>query len=179
VNFITDKLPTEYGGYKINTSFTVPLKFLSLQQDGDLSEREKTYLALKMFFPEFEGRHVSELLDFLPYYINRGRDSEEQKGEPVFDLIEDSERVYAAFLQVYHMDLHEADLHWWEFLALLENLPSGTKLAEIVGIRAAEVPRVNRANQKQVSALLRLKDTYALKGKKTIGEKMQDVWEAL
>lgn len=178
MNFLIDELPSEYGGYKLNTSFRVPLKFLALQNDGDLSEREKTYITLKMFFPDFDGRHINELLDFIPYYINRGKDVEPD-GDVVFDLIEDSGRVYAAFLQVYNIDLLRDDMHWWKFLTLLECLPGGTKLAEVISIRATPLPRVDKHNRNQVSALIKMKDLYAIKGQKTIGQKMQDVWEAL
>lgn len=55
-----------------------------------------------------------------------------------YDLTYDADAscIYAAFRQAYHIDLIEIPyLHWWAFLALLENLrtarpwPSGCSCA--------------------------------------------------
>ena len=61
------------------------------------------------------------------------------------------------------------------FKALLQAIPKDTKLAEIIGIRAATIPEPNKHNQKQIAELTRLKALYALKG----GTSIQDGWKHL
>ena len=62
------------------------------------------------------------------------------------------------------------------FRALLESLPGSTKLAEIIGIRAAEIPAPNKHNAKQIADLTRLKALYALRGSE---HSLQEGWARL
>ena len=41
-----------------------------------------------------------------------------------FDFAVDGALIWAAFLQVYRIDLHTARLHWWDFMALFRALPA-------------------------------------------------------
>ncbi len=54
------------------------------------------------------------------------------------DFRQDSDLIYAAFLQQYGIDLIDIpELHWHKFLALLHGL-RGTKLDEVMGYRCYE-----------------------------------------
>jgi hypothetical protein len=55
-------------------------------------------------------------------------------------------------------------MHILRFQALLQGLPKGTKMAEIIGIRSAEIPVADKHNAKQIAELTRLKAIYALQG---------------
>lgn len=61
-------------------------------------------------------------------------------GERVMDFLEDGELIVAAFQQAYGIDLTQdltqGEMHWHRFLALLRNLPEGTKLSDVIGYRA-------------------------------------------
>jgi len=176
-NPFLDSLPTEYRGYAIKTDFRQPIKFFAMLRDNELDEKEKAVLAVLQFFPDADmHKDIKLLLDYIPLYINRGMEAKESKDDPVFDLLEDSERIYAAFMQVYHIDLMTATMHWWTFLSLLDNLPDCTKLLEVVGIRAQKIPK--GADKDWASSMRKLKDAYALGKQKTVGEKLQDIWEA-
>jgi len=58
----------------------------------------------------------------------------------------------------------------------LDNLPDCTKLSEVVGIRAQKIPK--GADKNWASSMRKMKDAYALGKQKTVGEKLQDIWEA-
>jgi len=176
-NPLLDELPTEYGGYAINTDFRQPIKFFAMLRDPEIDETEKAVVAVLQFFPSADVyKDLGRLLEYIPQYINRGVEAKESKDDPVFDLLEDSERIYAAFLQVYHIDLTLIKMHWWTFLSLLDNLPDCTKLSEVVGIRAQKIPK--GADKNWASSMRKMKDAYALGKQKTVGEKLQDIWEA-
>ena len=52
----------------------------------------------------------------------------------VVDFDQDSDLIFAAFLECYGINLLKADMHWHEFLALFRGL-HGTKLNEVMGYR--------------------------------------------
>ena len=80
------------------------------------------------------------------------------------DFIQDGPLIYAAFMQANGMDLndHRAKLHWWKFTALLQGLPSNTRLMEIVQIRTCPMPAPTKYNAKERAELARLKQEYRL-----------------
>lgn len=175
-NLLIDSLPTEYGGYKLNTSFRQPLKMLRLLKDQELDEIERAAIYVRMFFPEARVRDFQRLSEYIDYYVSRGREQKDDGSEPVFDLEQDANRIHAAFLQVYHIDLSVEDMHWWKFLSLLENLPDGTMLSHAISVRAMKVPRRTKENAEYVDSINRQKKAFALGVEKTVGQKLQDLW---
>ena len=86
-----------------------------------------------------------------------------KQGKKVFDFIQDSELIYAAFMQTYRIDLIDTPLHWWKFQALMGGLPSNTRFSEIIQIRTMEIPKPNKYNMEERQRIIRLKNEYALK----------------
>lgn len=77
-----------------------------------------------------------------------------------FDYIEDGARVVAAFQQVYGIDLTDADMHWWRFKMLLDNLPDGTALGQVMSFRAYRKPSPGKNAEQEFYA--RMKRAYSL-----------------
>jgi hypothetical protein len=82
-----------------------------------------------------------------------GEEPEEQKKKPekkknrddsqpgkIFCWDADSGRIFAAFLQVYGIDLRTEKMHWWTFKTLFDALPADTKLMEVIQIRQKKIP---------------------------------------
>ena len=73
--------------------------------------------------------------------------------------------IAAGFQQAYGIDLYaDKTMHVVRFRALLQGLPKGTRIMDVVGIRAAEMPAPNKHNARQIAELSRLKAKYALRG---------------
>lgn len=75
----------------------------------------------------------------------------------------DADRIIAAFWQAYGIDLTKERLHWWVFVALLDNLPDDTRMMKVAHIRTCPVPAPNKYNKEQRAALMRAKAAVALK----------------
>lgn len=67
-------------------------------------------------------------------HLPRGQNENEQ---PVLDYEVDADYIYAAFMQLYKIDLIDEDIHWYKFSALLRGIV-GTQLSEIISIRTWE-----------------------------------------
>ncbi len=141
-NPILDQPPTEavIGGrvYRVNTDFRAVLSYFRLAGDKEHTEDEKTFLTMRLFFGEEIYREdVPELFKWLQFFISRGEEPEATKGPVVFDSTVDAGRIFAAFFQVYKINLRAGKdpVHWWIFCELMEALPDGTHLAEVIRIR--------------------------------------------
>jgi len=196
-NILLDNTPEvcEVGGkvYQVNTDFRVVLAYLRLC-DGELSDEEKAAYGLSLFFENKEigqcvtdASHIKELVEWRGWFLRCGRDVEEKndrpKSEPAFDLLVDSGRIYAAFYQVYRINLRTAKVHWWVFMELLNGLPvEGTRLSYAIEIRGKGTEKWMTPAQK--NALAEAKDYYSIsraKGKKAkdIGDQMADIFRAM
>lgn len=83
-------------------------------------------------------------------------------GKPLYSIIYDGEFIFSSFMQAYHIDLIEEQgkLHWSKFNALLAGLPDGTKLIEVMKIRAWKPQKGDSAKEKQ--RMRALQEEYAL-----------------
>lgn len=84
-------------------------------------------------------------------------------GQKVFDMEQDKELIYAGFVQSYGIDLDTCHLSIEQFLALLKGLPENTRFSETIKIRTMPLPAPTKYNAEQRSAIMRAKQSVALK----------------
>lgn len=92
----------------------------------------------------------------------KSRDNKEDEEPPLYSIKYDGEYIFSSFLQAYQIDLIEAHgkLHWKKFNALLAGLPDGTKLVEVMKIRAWKPSKGDSSKEKQ--RMRALQEEYAL-----------------
>lgn len=77
--------------------------------------------------------------------------------ERAYDYELDADLIFAAFYEVYKIDLTEAKLHWHKFRALFDGL-HGTKLNDVIGYRLYD----DSEKKDYKKAMLELKAMWAL-----------------
>ncbi|MGT2896243.1 hypothetical protein Javan174_0050 [Streptococcus phage Javan174] len=90
------------------------------------------------------------------------KDDPDNDESPLYSIKYDGEYIFSSFMQAYHIDLIEAQgqLHWQKFNALLSGLPDGTKLVEVMKIRAWKPQKGESAKEKR--RMQELQEQYAL-----------------
>ncbi|MFC5630135.1 MULTISPECIES: Gp15 family bacteriophage protein [Streptococcus] len=90
------------------------------------------------------------------------KDDPENDEPPLYSIKYDGEYIFSSFMQAYHIDLIEAQgqLHWQKFNALLSGLPDGTKLVEVMKIRAWKPSKGESSKEKR--RMQELQEQYAL-----------------
>lgn len=161
----------EYNGriYAVNYDAMNVLNAFSVFRDPLLSDFLQVETALDLLVTD---RHETDPY-LLRAVIEQVQKPKKTDGPQYMDLWQDWDYIYAAFRQAYSIDLNRDKLHYLEFLALLEAVPQSTKLSEIIGIRAREIPPANKNNAKEIQQLLKLKAIYALKQDP---QDMRDIW---
>lgn len=76
-----------------------------------------------------------------------------------FDFAVDGALIWAAFLQVYRIDLHTARLHWWDFMALFRALPEDCRICRIIDYRTHDLTGLPKETRAEFEKLRRV---YAL-----------------
>lgn len=161
-----ERLPdtVTYNGktYKLDMSYSAFFAVSDLMQDETLLDSTKLSAALDILV---RSKHPEdpELLSAVYELIRDDRPKPD--GPKAMDIEQDWGYICAAFQQAYGINLYEdKTMHILRFRALLEGLPKNTRLAEIVGIRTAKIPKPTKYNAEQIADLTRLKAIYALRG---------------
>ena len=174
-----EQYPTEItwkqNKYKLNLSFKAVLLVIDIFDDSQLSSQDKCELALNVFI---KGEYPLDYF-LLEAIFNLIKPVNEKSGEKVIDFEKDAFFLISGFRQAYGIDLVREDLHYLEFVALLNGLPEDTKIMEIIRIRTMEIPLMTEQNKKYVQELLELKAKYSLKKEENFNEGLAKLFDRL
>ncbi len=170
-----DPLPVEaeVGGmcFPLRWDFRVGILLSELFADESVDPLGKVKIAVKLLSPPLwngvERGEVSlddafeAVLQFFSCGSAPGEVKRKGRGEPILDFAFDGERIGAAFLEAYGMDLWEVRLHWWKFTALLRSLPEGCALMRVLRLRTADLGGVTdeekRRKLRRAKAMVRIR----------------------
>lgn len=147
--------------YDLDLSYGAFFAVADVLKDDRLMYGQKVATALDIFVP---GDHPADP-ELLQAIYDLLKDDRPRFDGPVYmDIEQDWPFICAGFMQAYGIDLYaDKSIHILRWQALLQGLPKSTKLMDVIGIRAAEIPKPTKDNGKQIAELARLKATYALK----------------
>ena len=157
-NILIDTPPYKFGGVYFKTGYQVVLNIFRLLDNKTMDDSERAKEILFLLFDEMPKYDQEEMWKFLVWYITLGEDKKEDSEKRIFDWGLDSGRVYAAFLQVYSIDLLKEKMHWWVFKTLFDGLPSETKMQDVINIRTQEIDI--KSSPKERMRLVKLKSLF-------------------
>ena len=144
--------------YACDFDFRNVLRMLEVMQRDDIIPDARDYLCAKCVCnaPKNAGAVYREICAVL------FEQSPATGAKRLTSYEQDAGLIRTAFRQVYNIDLFRDNLHWLEFIELLQNLPEGNRYEEIIGIRARPMPAPNKYNAKEREWLLQAKQSVAL-----------------
>lgn len=167
-----------YGGeeYTIDLSFDNVLDIFDYLEDKTLRDYEKAEINLKLLLNEsIRGEKAINLWNYIyeefieikskqpiEYDLKGNPLPARQEQKKVIDFEKDAEYIFASFKQAYGMNLYreQGKLHWHEFQALLNGLPTNTIMQRIIQIRLWEPSKGESSEYKQ--SMRELQKVYAL-----------------
>ena len=156
---LPDSITVDGKRYKCNFGFRNVLKMLEIMQRDDILPDARDYLCARCCVknaPKNAAKVYSVLCSIL--FPN----ATETGGKRLTSYEQDAGLIRTAFRQVYGIDLYRDDLHWFEFVELLQYLPDGCRYEETIGIRARPMPAATKYNQKEREWLRKAKQSVAL-----------------
>lgn len=158
-----DSLPDRvvYGGreYRLDLSFRRVLAVGDLMDDECVPEASKVRIALDLLVVDKHPADAGLLMAVIDLIKP---DKPHRRKQKVLDLQKDWQYIYAGFRQAYGINLFKDDLHYLEFLALLNSLPGDTRMSQIIDIRTKPIPKATKYNQDEVARLTQLKAEFSL-----------------
>jgi hypothetical protein len=144
----------------VDLDFRNVLRMIDALGREDMLPGAREYVALKCVMkrpPRNTGAAIAALREML---FPGGK---KQSGEKMTDFVQDADLIRAAFLQVYGIYLYRNRLHWLEFTGLLACLPTGSRYADILSIRARPMPKPTKYNGEERKWLAEAKAKFAVR----------------
>lgn len=125
--------------WSIRWDFRAVLDIMTALDDPDLSDHERAYVALYIFYPELEEmppETYEEALKRLFWFMNGGQEELPGAGSVrLMDWEQDFPLIVAPVNRVLGRDIRgDAALHWWTFLSAFYEVGDCT-FAQVVSVR--------------------------------------------
>lgn len=180
-NVLYEPLPQSWNGYQLNTWFQIGIQIYLVYEDAELVSFEKAQTLKELLFADPDNSpNGEELNECVGWFLNgwcNDRSPKEKEKRRLMDFNIDQWRIYADFRQIYGINLNEADLHWWEFMGMLWNMPRRqSSFLQVIEIRKKKIEaRMSKEERKAISDAQYVYGLEELKQQRefTEGEKQQ------
>lgn len=149
--------------YPINTDFRVALKCFDIINDENISDTERTYAVVYKLFgliPKDEDMHI--FVEKVEKYLGCGETQEQHKERKKdMDFEQDFKYLVASFMSDYHINLVESDMHWYQFINLIQGFTENSVMNRVRDLRNYDLSEVK--DQKQRNKIIKAQESVTLK----------------
>ena len=138
MNLLLDPLPTDFKGWLIRTDFRIGVQISLAMVDPDLTDSDKAAVAFRLLY----GNGIPDIktaAEGLRWFLRCGTDERADippdNSPPSFFWDFDAGRIWASFRATYGIDLHTANMHWFEFCNLMASVGKDTSLGQAMEVR--------------------------------------------
>lgn len=125
--------------YRIRTDFRDILTIFDAYNDPDLPDEAKTYIMLKIIYPDLDSippEHLQEAAEKAVEFMNCGQQDPDDKGKPaLMDWNQDADILIPAINKVAGCEVRTMEhLHWWTFIGFYMEIGESL-FSQVVNIR--------------------------------------------
>lgn len=124
--------------YPIRTDFRAVLDVLVAMNDPELDSRAKTFVLLKIMFPNLENipqEHLEECCKKVCKFIDCGQEDDGKPRPKMIDWEQDAPIIIPAINSVAHTEIRALpELHWWTFFGYFMEIRESL-LSSVLNIR--------------------------------------------
>lgn len=139
--------------YKINTDFRVGVRCFDVINDNSICDEERALAVVYLLFGFLpENDLFGVFLDKATLFLQCGKDEVKEDvpspRKPDMDFTLDMKYISASFMSDYRIDLHKADLHFWQFCELIQGLTESCVLSRVRDLRNQNLEEIKDNRQR-------------------------------
>lgn len=152
--------------YPINTDFRAGLRCFEVINDKTISDNERALAVIYILFGFVPEKDADLFLEKAQIYLQCGKSTKEQnETNRDMDLTEDAPYIMASFMSDYRIDLNTADLHFWQYIDLIQGLTEHSVLSKVRELRNYDISDIKDAKTR--NKIIRAKEAVALPIRRT------------
>ncbi|MBS6195487.1 MAG: hypothetical protein KH828_07905 [Clostridiales bacterium] len=144
--------------HPIDTDFRTILRYSKRLDEAEKNDMGQVYECLSMVYVNVPD-NILEAASALNWFVRCGKEEKKKKpsnkvlginSKEPFDFTIDGELIWSAFRRndVYGIDLHTIEyLHWWKFIAMLNDLHGNTRLSKVMDYRTIDTNNGNYSKE--------------------------------
>lgn len=147
--------------YKINTDYRVALRCFDVIEDADISDEERAVAIVYLLFGDVPMEHIEDFLRIAGNYLRCGETEETQEAaEKDMDFSADQRYIVASFMSDYQIDISRVDMHFWQYIQLIQGFTERSVLSRVREIRNFDLNDLKDPKSRQ--KMIKAKEAVAL-----------------
>jgi hypothetical protein len=147
--------------YKINTDYRVALRCFEVIEDTAISDEERALAVIYLLFGIVPTDHHDDFLRIAGDYLRCGKKQETQvAAERDIDFTADEEYIIASFMSDYRIDLPRTDMHFWQYIQLIQGFTERSIMNRVREIRNYDLEELK--DPKSRAKMVKAKEAVAL-----------------
>lgn len=152
--------------YKINTDYRVALRCFEVIEDTSIGDQERALAVVFLLFGEVPMEDMAEFLRIAGDYLRCGeKETSQEAKERDMDFIADEKYIVASFMSDYRIDLASVDMHFWQYIQLIQGFTENTIMSRVRDIRNYDLSELKdpkaRAKMAQSKKAVALPDKFS------------------
>ena len=161
--------------YKINTDYRVALRCFEVIEDTAISDEERALAVVFLLFGEVPMEDMAEFLRIAGDYLRCGeKEASQETGERDMDFNADEKYIAASFMSDYRIDLSSVDMHFWQYIQLIQGFTESAIMSRVRDIRNYDMSELKdpkaRAKMAKAKTAVALPEKFSKDEQKTIEE---------
>lgn len=138
--------------YKINTDYRVALRCFDVINDQSIGDCERSLAIIYLLFGIVPDEHADKFLEKASYFLQCGKEQESSQKERDIDFNLDSGYIMASFMSDYHIDISKMDMHFWQYIDLIQGLTKNCVLSRVRELRNYDLSEIKDPKQRNEMA---------------------------
>lgn len=155
--------------YKINTDYRVALRCFEVIEDNKISDEERAFAVVYLLFGDVPHNHMEDFLRIAGMYLRCGEpENTQETAERDIDFSADEKYIIASFMSDYKIDLPSTDMHFWQYIQLIQGFTERAVMSRVRDIRNYDLNELK--DPKARANMIKAKEAVALPKKFTKDE---------
>ena len=161
--------------YKINTDYRVALRCFEVIEDTSICDQERALAVIYLLFGEVPMEDMAEFLRIAGDYLRCGeKETTQDANERDMDFNADEKYIVASFMSDYRIDLSSVDMHFWQYIQLIQGFTENAVMSRIRDIRNYDMSELKdpkaRAKMAKAKAAVALPQKFSKAEQQAIDE---------
>lgn len=146
--------------YKINTDYRVALRCFEVIEDDSICDEERALAVVYLLFGVIPTTDLEDFLRIAGVYLRCGEKENNQTAERDMDFNADEKYIAASFMSDYQIDLSRADMHFWQYIHLIQGFTERSVMSRVREIRNYDLEELK--DPKTRAKMVKAKEAVAL-----------------
>lgn len=150
--------------YKINTDFRVALRCFDVIDDTSICDEERALAVIYLLFGEVPTNRLEDFLRIAGDYLRCGeKEAAQESHNRDMDFTADEKYIAASFMSDYQIDLSRVDMHFWQYIHLIQGFTERSVMSRVREIRNYDLEELK--DPKSRAKMVKAKEAVALPDK--------------